>query len=98
MTTEIARGISASGTRSRSLQVIVDNASELAMDLGKQQAAYVIGSDQVGVAFDAESMEDVSQTQTGRGRPVQAIVFPSLKKVIQPGGQSTVVSKAQVVI
>ena len=98
MATEIARTVGNPTSRTKSLQTIVDTAAELSVDLGKQQASYIIGSEQVGGTLEDDNMEDVSQGQTGRGRIVRAIVSPALKKVSQPGNQVTVIAKAQVVI
>ena len=98
MVSEIAQNTGTSASCARNLQTIVDTAADLSVDLAKQQASYFIGPDQVGGIFESENMEDVSQAEAGRGRTVQAIVFPSLKKVIRPSNQVTVLSKAQVII
>ena len=98
MISELADGLGASTAQAKNLQMIVDTAADLSVDLGKQQATYVIASDQLGSTFESENMEDVSQVQGGRGRAVQAVVFPSLRKTSQPGNVSTIISKAQVVI
>lgn len=96
MTSDLAGGLGASNSQTKNLQMIVDTAADLLVELAKQQAAYVLGSDQVNSIFESEIMEDVSQAQDGRGRAVQVVVFPSLKKVA--GSTGTVISKAQVVV
>ena len=98
MVSEIAQHTGTPNSFKRNLQMIVDTAADLSVDLAKQQASYFIGPDQAGGIFDSESMEDVSQAESGRGRTVMAIVFPSLRKVIRPSNQVTVLSKAQVAI
>lgn len=98
MISELAGGLGFSTTQTKNLRMIVDTAADLSVELSKQQATYVLGSGQVGSTFGDEDMEDVSQAQGGQGRAVQAVVFPSLKKVGQPGNMGTVISKAQVVV
>ena len=98
MVSEIAQHIGTPTSFKRNLQMIVDTAADLSVDLAKQQASYFIGPDQAGGIFDSENMEDVLQAEAGKGRTVLAVVFPSLKKVNRPSNQVTVLSKAQVVI
>lgn len=93
---ELAGGLGAPHSQTKNLLMIVDTAADLSVELDKQQATYVIRSDQVNSRFESESMEDVSQVRDGSGRAVQAVVFPSLKKVT--GSTGMVISKAQVVI
>ncbi|KAG7006703.1 cytosolic fe-S cluster assembly factor NAR1 [Physcia stellaris] len=68
MTSEFAGGLGASNSQTKNLQMIVDTAADLSVELAKQQATYVLGSDQVNSIFESETMEDVSQAQGGRGR------------------------------
>ena len=96
MISELADGLGASNSQTKNLQMIVDTAADLSVELDKQQAMYVIGPAQINSRFESETMEDVSQAQDGTGRAVQAVVSPSLKKVT--GSTGTIISKAQVVI
>ena len=98
MISEIAGGRGPSSAQTKNLQTIVDAAADLSIELNKQQATYVMESDQAGSTFVSDTMDDVSQMQGGKGKTVQAVVFPALRKVSQTGHLGTVISKAQVVV
>jgi hypothetical protein len=98
--------------RYASLRQLVEMASALAVDLGKQRSRYEVRSEKAGTLFSPLTMEDVLQdnvTSVGvdgtvvnvlQGRPIRAVVFPL---VVSWGGDrghegSEIILKAKVLV
>ena len=104
MTSKLS-GLEYSEARLGHLRRIVEAAANLATDLGKQTVLCRVILDKPGTTFDAESMEDVLQDRSGdvlQGRPIQSVVFPSVKRWGDESGKNydkcITIMRAQVLV
>ncbi|KAI9842643.1 MAG: hypothetical protein M1837_007010 [Sclerophora amabilis] len=92
-------------SRISGLEQIVDAASRLSIELARQGASYQVIMEEADSRFSSATMEDVFQEQKGdilEGRPVRAVVFPTVIRFAgedgPDAGESVVILKGQVLV